>query len=35
MREQAREEAPHRVVCDYMAGMTDSFFQRTYEAVIG
>ena len=33
--EQAREDAAHRVVCDYIAGMTDIFFQRTYEAVIG
>ena len=21
----------HRVVCDYIAGMTDGFFRRTYE----
>jgi len=34
-REQSREEAPHRVVCDYIAGMTDGFFYRTYEQLIG
>ena len=31
----AAEEPAHRVVCDYIAGMTDSFFQRTYEQMIG
>jgi dGTPase len=30
-QEQAAQEAPHRVVCDYLAGMTDSFFHRIYE----
>lgn len=25
----------HRVVCDYIAGMTDVFFRRTYEQMIG
>ena len=34
-REQSRGEAPHRVVCDYIAGMTDGFFYRTYEQLIG
>jgi dGTPase len=29
--EQASENPPHRVVCDYIAGMTDAFFRRTYE----
>ncbi len=24
----------HRVVCDYIAGMTDSFFQRTYQQML-
>ena len=24
----------HRVVCDYIAGMTDAFFHRTYELVL-
>jgi dGTPase len=33
--EQAREIAPHRVVCDYIAGMTDAFFNRTYELALG
>jgi dGTPase len=28
------QRAP-RVVCDYIAGMTDVFFRRTYEAAIG
>jgi dGTPase len=32
---QARLEAPHRVVCDYIAGMTDSFFRRTYDQTVG
>jgi dGTPase len=34
-REQAAQEAPHRVVCDYIAGMTDSFFRRIYEQNAG
>lgn len=29
-REQHAAEPPHRVVCDYIAGMTDGFFQRTF-----
>jgi dGTPase len=33
--EQAREMPPHRVVCDYIAGMTDGFFNRTYQQVFG
>jgi dGTPase len=33
--EQAASELPHRVVCDYIAGMTDAFFRRTYEQWIG
>ena len=32
---QAEDEPPHRVVCDYIAGMTDVFFHRTYEQFIG
>jgi dGTPase len=28
---QARSQPPHRVVCDYIAGMTDGFFLRTWE----
>lgn len=33
--EQARRAVPHRVVCDYIAGMTDGFFRRTYEQLLG
>jgi dGTPase len=32
---QARTDPPHRVVCDYVAGMTDVFFRRTYEQMLG
>jgi dGTPase len=32
--EQARSEPVHRVTCDYIAGMTDAFFGRTFEAMI-
>ena len=34
-REQAAAEPAHRVVCDYIAGMTDAFFHRTYEQTVG
>ena len=34
-RRGAEAEPPHRLVCDYIAGMTDSFFHRTYEQVLG
>jgi dGTPase len=33
--EQALSEPAHRVVCDYIAGMTDAFFCRTFEAMLG
>ncbi len=33
--ERAAAEPAHRVVCDYIAGMTDSFFRRTYEQTVG
>jgi dGTPase len=33
--ERAAAGAPHRVVCDYIAGMTDAFFHRTYEQALG
>jgi len=33
-REMAAGEAPHRVVCDYIAGMTDAFFHRTYHQML-
>jgi len=29
-RARAEEEPLHRVICDYIAGMTDNFFQRVY-----
>jgi len=32
--EQAADQPPHRVVCDYIAGMTDGFFHRTYRRII-
>ena len=32
--QQALDTPPHRVVCDYIAGMTDGFFHRTYEAML-
>lgn len=34
-REQLGETPAHRVVCDYIAGMTDAYFMRTYKAVLG
>ena len=33
--EQALGDSAPRVVCDYIAGMTDAFFHRTYEQWIG
>ncbi|MEO8370475.1 MAG: dGTP triphosphohydrolase [Candidatus Solibacter sp.] len=33
--QQALLEPAHRVVCDYIAGMTDIFFHRTYDAMLG
>jgi dGTPase len=32
--QQTLAEPAHRVVCDYIAGMTDAFFRRTYEQTI-
>jgi dGTPase len=32
---QTLDEPAHRVVCDYIAGMTDGFFSRTYESMLG
>jgi dGTPase len=32
--ELAAREAPHRVVCDYIAGMTDGFCRRTYQRIV-
>jgi dGTPase len=34
-RESIPAEPAYRVVCDYLAGMTDSFFQRTYHQMLG
>lgn len=34
-RDQAEGQPPHRIVCDYIAGMTDGFFRRTYAATLG
>jgi dGTPase len=33
---QREDSGPrHRVICDYIAGMTDGFFRRTYADLIG
>ena len=32
---QTLTEPAHRVICDYIAGMTDGFFHRTYEQMLG
>jgi dGTPase len=32
-REQLEDAPIHRVICDYIAGMTDGFFLKTYEAL--
>jgi dGTPase len=34
-RENLGEMPVQRVVCDYIAGMTDSYFTRTYESLLG
>jgi dGTPase len=34
-RESLKEEAPERVVCDYLAGMTDAYFNKVYGELIG
>jgi dGTPase len=34
-REEFASEPPHRLVCDYIAGMTDRFFLRTYDQLPG
>jgi dGTPase len=33
--QRAMEEPPHRVVCDYIAGMTDGYFNRVYAQMSG
>jgi dGTPase len=32
--EQASERAPHLVVCDYIAGMTDGYCARVYAGLL-
>jgi dGTPase len=34
-RERLNEEPVHRVVCDYIAGMTDSYLTRTHKELVG
>jgi dGTPase len=34
-QERMASEPPHRVVCDYIAGMTDGFLRRTYQRLVG
>jgi dGTPase len=34
-RERSENEPAHRVTCDYIAGMTDGFFRRTYKSMLG
>jgi dGTPase len=34
-RESLDGEPAHRTVCDYIAGMTDGFFRRTYRNLLG
>lgn len=34
-REYHQTEAPHRLVCDYIAGMTDGFFRETFRRLLG
>ena len=34
-RERLHEEPVHRVVCDYIAGMTDSYLTRTHKELVG
>ncbi len=33
-REETETEPPHRVVCHYIAAMTDQYFRRTYEQAV-
>ena len=33
--EQARHGPPHRVICDYIAGMTDHYVQRLHQELLG
>ena len=34
-RESLNDSPAHRVVCDYIAGMTDAYFMRTYRELLG
>jgi dGTPase len=34
-REHLEETPPHRVICDYIAGMTDGYFNRVYFELLG
>ncbi len=34
-REGPPDQAPHRLVCDYIAGMTDGYFRRVYSQALG
>ena len=34
-RERTENEPPHRVVCEYIAGMTDNFLLRLHEELVG
>jgi dGTPase len=34
-REETANQPLHRTVCDYIAGMTDRFFVRSYDALLG
>ncbi len=34
-REDSEANPLHRVVCDYIAGMTDGFFERIYAQHLG
>jgi len=33
--EQARQGPPHRVICDYIAGMTDHYVRRLHQELLG
>jgi dGTPase len=33
--EQSRQTPPHRVICDYIAGMTDSYIQKLHQELLG
>ena len=33
-RARIEHEAPHRVICDYIAGMTDTFLQKQFQEVV-